>query len=270
MKKLISYITVFLLVCSTVTIFLGQPSQRVHAAKNSNVKELNVGEFFNDKNGTFVLRDMKTGKTLFYNKERAQTRFAPQSTFKIPNSLIGLQVGAVRDEYDIKYWDGEKREIEEWNRDHTLGSALRYSVVWYYQEMARDIGNDRMKEWIEKISYGNKDISGGIDQFWLSSSLKISPLEQVDFIEELYKEELPFDLDVMRTVKRMMVQKEGRTYTIHAKTGQGSEQGWYVGYVEREGHDYAFAVNLDGTSAEAKRITEEVLQKYKLIISKNS
>lgn len=95
-----------------------------------------------------------------------------------------------------------------------------------------------MEEWIHKISYGNQDISGGIDQFWLSNSLKISPIEQVDFMEKLHMENLPFDKDVMKTVKRMMIQTEGDNYTLYGKTGQGSNIGWYVGFIETKERDY--------------------------------
>ena len=166
----------FFLACmSAVVLFITsvqQPSEANAAKDNLNLKKLEVDEFFTNHDGTFILRDLKKEKTFVYNQERANQRFAPQSTFKVPNSLIGLQVGAVEDEYDIKYWDGVEREIEAWNQDHTLGSAMRNSVVWYYQAMARDIGEKQMEEWVRTISYGNQDISGGIDQFWLSSSLK--------------------------------------------------------------------------------------------------
>ncbi len=102
--------------------------------------------------------------------------------FKILNALIGLDTKVVEDEYAIKYWDGVKREIDAWNQDHTLGSGMRHSVVWYYQELAREIGESEMKEGLVKANYGNKDISGGIDEFWLSSSLQISPVEQAHFL----------------------------------------------------------------------------------------
>ncbi|QYG87536.1 class D beta-lactamase [Bacillus atrophaeus] len=242
-----------------------QPISEASAAeKNLNIKKLDVDEFFADHNGTFILRDMKKDKTFIYNQERANQRFAPQSTFKVPNALIGLQVGAVEDEYSIKYWDGVKREIDIWNQDHTLGSGMRHSVVWYYQAMAHDIGESRMKEWIEKISYGNQDISGGIDQFWLSSTLKISPIEQADFMERLYKENLPFDKDVMKTVKRMMIQEEEDHSTLYGKTGSGTGIGWFVGFVKKDNRAYSFVTNIDGTGAEAKNITMDILKKYKL------
>lgn len=247
-----------------LTSSLQTPREAVAAEKRPNLKKMNVDEFFTDHDGTFILRDLKNEKTFVYGDQRATQRFAPQSTFKVPNALIGLQTGAVKDEYDIKYWDGVKRELDVWNQDHTLGSAMRYSVVWYYQAMARDIGEERMKEWIDKIAYGNQDISGGIDQFWLSSTLKISPLEQTDFMEALYKEKLPFDKSVMKKVKRMMIQEDEDHYTLYGKTGSGSGIGWYAGFVKTENGVYSFVTNIDGTGTDAKSMTMDILKKYVL------
>ncbi|MDM5320771.1 BPU family class D beta-lactamase [Bacillus altitudinis] len=224
-----------------------------------------IDEFFKDQEGTFVIQEVKEKSPWVYNKKRAKERFAPQSTFKVANALIGLQTGAVRDEYDIKYWDGVKREIDNWNRDHTLGSGMRDSVVWYYQAMARDIGEEHMNHWVKAIHYGNKDISGEIDQFWLSSTLRISPIEQVRFLKQLYEETLPFDLKTMRTVKRMMVQEEEKHATLYGKTGSGSGIGWYVGFIEHEHKTYIFATNIEGTGIEAKDITYRILKKYHLM-----
>ncbi len=243
------------------------PGQPVSSKEPLNRKTLDVSDYFSGYNGMFLLRDVKKGKTFVYNSDRAKTRLTPESTFKIPNALIGLQVKAVRDEYDVKRWDGVVREIDAWNRDHTLGSAMRESAVWYYQTMARDIGEERMTEWLQKISYGNRDISGGIDQFWLGSSLQISPLEQADFLEKLYKEELPFDKPVMKTVKRMMIQDEGDHFTLYGKTGSNAagDLGWYVGFIETDKHAYVFVTNLNGTGADAKKITVEILKKSKMM-----
>lgn len=224
-----------------------------------------VDEFMKEREGTFVIQEVKEKSPWVYNKKRAEERFAPQSTFKVANALIGLQTGAVKDEYDIKYWDGVKREIDNWNKDHTLGSGMRDSVVWYYQAMARDIGEKRMNHWVKAIHYGNKDISGGIDQFWLSSTLRISPIEQVRFLKQLYEETLPFDLKNMRTVKRMMVQEEEKHATLYGKTGSGSGIGWYVGFIKHENKTYIFATNIEGTGIEAKEITYRILKKYHLI-----
>ncbi|WP_257351610.1 class D beta-lactamase [Pseudalkalibacillus decolorationis] len=269
MKKL-RFLTVSLLLIGTLGLsaIFQTPDEAGASEKNLNVKKLDVDEFFSDHEGTFILRDMKKGRTFVYNQERADQRLTPESTFKVPNALIGLQVEAVQDEYDIKYWDGVEREIEIWNQDHTLGSGMRHSVIWYYQAMARDIGEDRMEEWVQKISYGNQDISGGIDQFWLDSSLKITPLEQTEFMENLYKETLPFDKNVMNTVKQMMIQKEGDDYTLYGKTGTRLSDlglGWYAGFIETKGRDYVFVTNVAGTGTTAKNITLDILEKYHII-----
>ncbi|MDQ0221131.1 class D beta-lactamase [Peribacillus cavernae] len=269
MRKLM-YLSIFLLFIGIIG-FTAQAqalSKEVTSREKLNVKKSDVAESFSDQNGTFILRDVKTGKTFVYNKERANTRQTPESTFKVPNALIGLQVKAVRDEYDVKQWDGVKWEFDTWNRDHTLGSAMRESVIWYYQAMARDIGEQRMRDWVQKISYGNEDISGGIDHFWLSSSLKISPLEQANFMEKLYKEELPFDKPVMKTVKRMMILEEGEHYTLYGKTGTRLSDlglGWFVGFIKVDNRSYVFVTNIDNTGTKAKNITKDILKKYHLI-----
>ncbi|MBZ9521542.1 BPU family class D beta-lactamase [Bacillus safensis] len=243
-----------------MALCIGQPS-----SSEGTSPAWSVDEFMKDREGTFVIQEVKEKSPWVYNKKRANKRFAPQSTFKVANALIGLQTGAVRDEYDIKYWDGVKREIDNWNKDHTLGSGMRDSVVWYYQAMARDIGEERMNHWVKAIHYGNEDISGGIDQFWLSSSLRISPVEQVHFLKQLYEESLPFDLSVMRKVKRMMIQEEEKHATLYGKTGSGSGIGWYVGFIKHENKTYIFATNIEGTGLEAKEMTYRILKKYHLI-----
>jgi beta-lactamase class D len=178
-----------LLLVSVMLIFLGTDVTDAH----QQTKELKIQELFNGKQGTMVLKNLKSQQTYIYNEKRSIERFTPESTYKVPNALIGLQTNAVRDEYEVKRWDGIVRAFESWNRDHSLASAMRESAIWYYQDMARDIGNERMQEYINKMNYGNRDISGGIDQFWLDSSLKISAVEQLGLMESLVQEQLPFE-----------------------------------------------------------------------------
>ncbi|GBG55354.1 putative beta-lactamase YbxI [Sporomusaceae bacterium FL31] len=270
-RRIIYLLLVFLLGFAGVA---GGKGQLMQQKSTVNVASVNVDEFFRNTEGTFILKDVESGKMLIYNDKRAEARQAPQSTFKIMNSLIGLQVKAVQDEYDIKHWDGIQRTLNVWNQDHTLGSAMRYSVVWYYQAMARDIGDINMQNWLDQCSYGNRDISGGIDQFWLNSSLKISPIEQVNFLEKLYQEKLPFDKGVQKTVKRMLIQQEGDQYILYGKTGSSGMQnhhsvGWYVGFVTVQGHPYVFATNLDTqgefAGLKAKELTIAILKTYQLI-----
>jgi beta-lactamase class D len=231
-------------------------------------KELEIHELFNGKEGTMVLKNLKTDKTYVYNQKRSTKRLTPESTFKVANALIGLQTNAVRDEYEVKRWDGVVREYETWNRDHSLASAMRESAIWFYQDMARDIGETRMQEYINRMEYGTEDISGGIDLFWLDSSLKISAVEQVDFIERLVHEKLPFGENYQKTVKRMMIQDDEDTYTLHGKTGTRLSDlglGWYIGFVETKKDTWAFAVNINGSGTEAKEIAIKTLSQQNII-----
>ncbi|WP_426449147.1 class D beta-lactamase [Paenibacillus sp. S-38] len=232
------------------------------------VKKIQAESAFRGRTGTFVIKDLHSGDTYVYNRDRAETPLTPESTFKVANALIGLQNGAVRDEYDVKRWDGTIREFESWNRDHTLGSAMRESAIWYYQALARDIGTEHMQQGLDSLSYGNRDLSGGIDRFWLDSTLKITAMEQVDFLEKLVREQLPLDRPVMKTVKRMMIQEEGDTYTLYGKTGTRLSDyglGWYVGFLTGEKRSYVFAANLEGSGSEAKGITLEILRSHGLL-----
>ncbi|SDM46948.1 beta-lactamase class D [Fictibacillus solisalsi] len=252
---------VILLVSGTIGI-------QFTSASGLKEKKLDDRTVFNHTEGTSVIKNLKTGQTYIFNPKRSKERFTPESTFKVLNALIGLQAKAVRDEYEVKRWDGITREIPDWNRDHTLASGMRYSVIWYYQDMARDIGQERMQDYVTRVGYGNRDISGGIDHFWLSSSLKISALEQVQFMERLVKEKLPFDEQVMRTVKRIMINEEADSYVIHGKTGTRLSDmglGWYSGYVETKKGKWAFATNVDNSGTVAKTITLEELKDLKII-----
>ena len=143
--------------------------------------------------GCFGLFDNAKGKFTIYNLKRYRdSLYTPASTFKIVNSLIGLQTGVISDEHMLIKWDGIKRSREEWNKDLTMEEAFRVSAVPYYQEVARRIGRDTMKKWIDSLGYGNKDISGPIDSFWLNNHLKIRPDEELGLVKKLYFDQLPF------------------------------------------------------------------------------
>ncbi|WP_169082612.1 class D beta-lactamase [Paenibacillus sp. PL91] len=238
------------------------------ADANSSDKALHVEELFHGVSGTTVIKNLKTNKIYTYNLKRSNQRFTPESSFKVANALIGLEEHALEDEYEVKRWDGVVREFDVWNRDHTLGSAMRHSAIWYYQALARDIGLVRMQANLSRIQYGNQDISGGIDKFWLNSSLTISAQEQAQFMEKLVEESLPFQEQTMKTVKRLMIDNEQDDYTIHGKTGTRLSDlglGWYVGYVETDKVAWVFATNVDGSGTAAKTITLECLEQLNIL-----
>ncbi|MGE7758506.1 class D beta-lactamase [Peribacillus sp. NPDC097895] len=257
------------MLCFILVLLVTGSMSTIHASANGHtVKELQIGESFDGVDGTMIIQNLKNDKVYIYNKKRSKVRFTPESTFKVANALIGLQTKAVSDEYEVKRWDGVIREFEDWNRDHTLASAMRHSVIWYYQAMARDIGAENMQYYVNMLDYGNRDISGGIDQFWLDSSIKISAQEQVQFIENLVEEKLPIDTQHMRTVKRIMINEEADTYVLHGKTGTRLSDmglGWYVGYIETDKGKWAFATNMDGSGSKAKTITLDALKELDII-----
>lgn len=199
--------------------------------------------------GTFVLYDPSDGRYLVHDSARAHERFIPASTFKVLNSLIALETRAVADTSTVIAWEGIERTIGAWNRDHTLATAFEYSVVWYYQILARRVGERRMQDYVSRAGYGNEDIGGGIDVFWLTGDLRISPVEQVAFLQRLHERQLPFSRRTMESVEGIMVEKRGPNYVLHGKSGwaesEPADVGWYVGYAVREGQPYYFALNMD-------------------------
>lgn len=199
----------------------------------------------NNVDGCMVIFDQNENTWTYYNKGQVTERFTPASTFKIPNTLIGLETGAIPDENFIMKWDGTKRANAEWNRDHDLRSAFKYSVVWYYQELALKVGSKNMVHWLKKCDYGNQDTTGGLNKFWLTGGLRISPVEQIHFLRKLHDLDLPFSKRSMNITKNIMFAMDSKDAKVYAKTGWGGEDkrdiGWYVGYIEKNGNVYYFA-----------------------------
>lgn len=199
--------------------------------------------------GTIVVLDERTGARYVHNEPRARTGYLPASTFKIPHALFALDAGVVRDEFQTFEWDSVRRDIESWNQDHDLRSSMRHSVVWVYQEFARKIGEARERRYLERARYGNADPSGGLDVFWLEGALRISAMEQIEFLRRLQRHELPFRADHQRIVKDATIVESGRDWILHAKTGWQARiepnVGWWVGWVERRDGPVFFALNID-------------------------
>lgn len=195
--------------------------------------------------GSFLLYDQNNDQFIVYNQSQTKEQFTPSSTYKICNSLIGLETGVIRDENFVIQWDSVTRQNPNWNKDQDLKTAFRNSTVWYYQENARRVGGQRMKYWLDKANYGNADTSGGIDKFWLTGGLRITPEQEIDFLQRLYNNQLPFSQRSMDIVKKIMIAEQTPFYTISSKTGWGGQDnkdiGWYVGYIETRGNVYYFA-----------------------------
>ena len=169
---------------------------------------------FEGEEGVFVMKAMNDNKYIVFNEELANIAFPPCSTFKIPNALIGLELGVVKDKNTIMKWDGTVYRIKDWNRDHTLESAIEYSAVWYFRKLAGTAGMEYMQKYVNEMDYGNADISGGIEKFWLDPTLKITAYEQVEFLEKFYKKDLPFREENINMVKEMIDDSSGPAFQI--------------------------------------------------------
>jgi beta-lactamase class D len=202
--------------------------------------------------GTFVGYKVDDYLVVASDKDRSGQAQLPASTFKIPNSLIALETGVVEDpDKDVFKWDGVTRSIEGWNKDHTLRTAIAASVVPVYQEIARRIGAERMQKYLDLLEYGNRDIGGGIDQFWLTGNLRIDPVQQVDFVDRLRRGVLPVAKRSQELVRDILPVMKAGDSIIRAKTGLlGAELGkpslgWIVGWAEKGSAQTVFALNMD-------------------------
>jgi beta-lactamase class D len=159
----------------------------------------------------------------------------------------------------VKYPPGDWNiePFKHWGQDHTLRMAIKYSVVWYYRELASRVGPEWMDQWLEKLGYGNRDASGGIDRFWQNSSLRISADEEVEFLKAFYQGRLPVSKRSLDIVKDIITLEKTDSYKLSGKTGGGPSGdralGWFVGYLEKKGNVYFFALNIEGSDYLAVR-----------------
>lgn len=225
--------------------------------------------------GSFSLYNASTDTYILVNQEQFRVPYTPASTFKICNSLIGLESGVITDEHFIIKWDGVERRFKKWNADQDLKTAYKNSSVPYYQELARRVGAERMSALLNKSGYGNTDTSGGIDLFWLTGGLRVTPEQQIDFLRKLHTGKLPFAKRSMQIVEKIMIEEETPRYTVRSKTGLGEQDGmsigWYIGYITKGKEVYYFATCIQNAtpdenfSSARKMITRDILARLNVI-----
>lgn len=198
--------------------------------------------------GTFVIYDAQRDAFTGCNRARAETRFRPASTFKVVNTLIGLSCGAVRDVDEVLSYGGQPQEFKMWEKDMSLRDAIKISSVPIYQELARRIGMKNMQSYVDMLGYGNRRLGSVVDLFWLDGPLEISPIEQTLFLTRLARQDLPLKTEYQLAVREIIKYEEGGGRAIFAKTGTAMRLnpavGWWVGWVEKDGGIYSFAVNV--------------------------
>lgn len=274
MKKVILFICVLIL--AIIVSACTSNNSSLSSGKEISYDIEDLSKYFSGYDGCFVLYDQNDKSYTIYNEKKSLQEISPCSTFKIVNTLIGLETKVVKDETTIFKWDGNNYPVEAWNQDIDLASAIKYSCFWYYQQIALSVGEQKIQELINSINYGNKDISGGITQFWQQSSLKISPKEQVDLLRKIYRYDVPFSRSNVDILKKVIRLSEQNKAVLSGKTGSGLDSakfvpvigdkyvsGWFIGYVEKGNNVYFFATNIgaeqDATGSQAKEITLKIL-----------
>ncbi len=243
---------------------------------NSCKSNPDLSSYFDQNIGCFVLFDVQNNELVKYNNERCAERFSPCSTFKIPNSLIALEAGIFDDVDSLLKWDSTsvpRRSWwpEKWAGDQSLRTALKNSVVWFYQLIALQVEKKNYEFYLNKFNYGNKDISGPLYKFWLVSSLKISADEQIDFLKQFYNTEFDCSRESIDLVKEIIVLEETSDYKFYGKTGGGDLSadkfiGWLVGFVENDNGHYFYAMNVEGKTF--KEVADKRLSITKNILHK--
>lgn len=264
------YVVAALLACSLVPVLstYAATQERDHFQSSvENVSSLDLSSYFQDYNGCFVLYEDTGDNWNIYNEDSASTRIAPNSTYKIYEGLMGLETGTIAPAISRLVWDGTNQPFASWNGDQDLASAMRNSVNWYFEQLDVSIGTSTVQHYLNGFDYGNKDMSAG-SSYWMESSLKISPIEQVELLKKFNENEFHMDQANIAAIKDAICLSSDSAKSMYGKTGTGrvngqDVNGWFIGYVEKTGTVYYFATNIQGeseaTGARATEITKAIL-----------
>ena len=249
LKGIAIFTMVFAVILSQASVISIAGGYNYFNDKKDNINIINLDKYFEGYNGSFVLYDMNNDEYTVYNEEKSRERVSPNSPYKIYSALSALENGVITEENSLMNWDGVLRYYDEWNRDLDLYGAMKYSANWYFDKINSINGIENVQNDLIKIGYGNCDFSGGND-CWLESSLKISPLEQVDILKDFYTNNFGFSQSNIDTVKNSIKILSENDTVLYGKTGTGriddkDINGWFVGFVEKGDNVYIFATNIE-------------------------
>mgnify|MGYP000484110391 FL=1 len=251
-----------------ISTYAADESHYQWKSSSENISYVDFSKYFGKYEGSFVLYDLGNDAWSIHDIEHATLRVAPDSTYKIYDALFGLEEGVITPQDSFIAWNGENYPFEAWNADQTLQSAMSSSVNWYFQSVDEQLGTTSVYDYIKEIGYGNKNMSGDFSTYWMESSLKISPIEQVELLTQLQNNNFGFAPENINAVKDSICLSSSDAGTFYGKTGTGrvdgqDVNGWFIGYIETADNTYFFATNIgadsDATGGNATEITMSIL-----------
>ncbi|MGE7759750.1 BlaR1 family beta-lactam sensor/signal transducer [Peribacillus sp. NPDC097895] len=268
--------SVFIYVLASIILTIQLPFVSAFATENDRYYFNNDGvvyedlhQFFKGYEGSFVLYDHNAQQFRIYNEEKSTLRVSPDSTYKIYSALFALESNVISPEESKLSWDGTEQPYDAWNMDQDVSSALQKSVNWYFQELDRRTGFETIQSNLQEINYGNSDVSEVFGEFWNESSLKISPVEQVQLLQAFYNNQFGYKEMHIQAVKEALLLEKNEESRLSGKTGTGAVNGkningWFIGYVETKNNTYFFSTNIqnegDSSGSKAGEITLSILK----------
>ena len=276
------HVSRLVLILTSILLAISIPFFHVYAMQqefdNSSLSErsvttLSLDSYFKDHKGSFVLYDSNNDNWQIYHMTEARTRISPDSTYKIYDAMMGLEMGQISPQDSVFTWDHTQYPFSAWNQDQNVTSAIQNSVNWYFQRMDQKIGCKNITDYLTSINYGNHRLSNNLSDYWQESTLKISPIEQVENLQHLFQNDYNFHQENVDLVRDSLKLSEYDNAILYGKTGTGNingtnVNGWFIGAVETNGHLYYFALNIHGdhsSGTEAAAITHQILKEMHLI-----
>lgn len=229
-------------------------------------------------------------RTVLLAEGDCETRVTPASTFKLPLAVMAFDAGIIMSPREPVYpfKQGYSDWIASWRQDTDPTMWMHNSNVWYSQRLTEQLGMEKLVAYARAFGLGNADFSGdpgrdnGLVRSWISSSLKISPLEQAGFVAALVQRQLPVSPRAMEGALSLLENPgQAAGWAIWGKTGSAYPRnadysfnyargwGWYVGWAEKDGERVVFVrLNQDERRHEVTgglRAREEFVDQWPMI-----
>lgn len=253
----------FIGIAPVLTSYAAASDQYQWDTSGKNISDLDLEDYFEQYDGTFVLYDLNSTHWSIYNRDTAIARTLPGSTYKIYDALFALEEGVITPEDSMLTWNHEDYPFDAWEQDQTLQTAMSGSVNWYFEALDNQLGRDVIQKYIQEIGYGDEVMSGDPSSYWLESTPKISPVEQVELLNAFYHNAFhcaPENIQAVKDSIRLSASADG---TLYGKTGtrniDGQDtNGWFIGFIETSGNTYFFATNIQAESNAAGSNAAEI------------